>query len=66
MGRPKLEGTIHVRLKKSLVKGLRNEFPNVSNDRVANAFDYYRKVQGGIDKVGGFIYGKVWKKNVKK
>ena len=68
MGRPKKERTIHIRIKKSLVSGLRNEFPNVGsdNDRVANVFDYYRKVQGTIDGVGGFIYGKAWKKNVKK
>ena len=68
MGRPKREATIHIRVRKSLVTGLRNEFPNVGSDgdRVANCFDYYRKVQGTIDNVGGFIYGKAWKKTVKK
>jgi len=68
MGRPKQERTVQVRLKKSLLSGLRNEFPNLSTDgdRVANCYDYYRKVQGSIDRVGGFIYGRAWKKNVKK
>ena len=67
-GRPRKERTVHVRVRQSLINGLRHEFPNVStdSDRVANCFDYYRKVQGTIDNVGGFIYGKAWKKNVKK
>jgi len=68
MGRPRQERTVQVRLKKSLLSGLRNEFPNLGTDgdRVANCYDYYKKVQGTIDGVGGFIYGKAWKKNVKK
>ena len=69
MGRPKKESTIHIRVKKSLITGLRTEFPNITtdNDRVASIYDYYKNIQGGIDKVGGFLYGKkTWKKAYKK
>ena len=69
MGRPKKEPTRLVRVKLSVIGGLRNEFPNVSTDgdRVANVFDYYRKVQTGVNGIGSFIYGKrTWKKVTKK
>jgi len=68
MGRPRKEPTRQIRAKESLLNNLRREFPNVStdSDRIAFCYDYYVRVQHGIDKVGGFIYGKVWKKNIKK
>lgn len=69
MGRPKKEKTRLVRVRVSLLDGLRSEFPNVSTDgdRVANVFDYYRKVQSGVNGLGSFIYGKrTWKKVTKK
>ncbi len=68
MGRPEKAKTVLIRVNKGLVRGLRNEFPNVGSDsdRVANCYDYYKKVQGTIDNVGVAIYGKVWKRNVKK
>ena len=64
MGRPKQERTRHIRAKVSLLKNLRKEFPsiNTDGDRVAFCFDYYKKVQGTIDNVGGFVYGNMWKK----
>jgi hypothetical protein len=69
MGRPRKERTTHIRVRVNLLNGLRNEFPNIStdNDRIASVYDYYTKVQKGINTVGGFIYGKrAWKKAVKK
>ena len=69
MGRPKREPTVHVRVKRSLMNGLREEFPSISSDgdRVATCFYYYKNVQGTVDKVGGFLYGKKnWKKAYKK
>ena len=69
MGRPKKEKTVHIRVNKSLLNGLRTEFPNITtdSDRVASVYDYYKNIQTGIDKVGGFLYGKkTWKKAYKK
>ena len=69
MARPRKESTRHIRVKVSLLDGLRNEFPNVGSDsdRVANAFDYYCKVQKGVNGLGSFIYGKQgWKKVIQK
>ena len=69
MGRPKKEPTRMVRVRVSLLNGLRNEFPNVGSDsdRIANTFDYYRKIQQGVNGLGSFIYGKnQWKKAIKK
>ena len=68
-GRPRTEKTRHIRLRESLIGNLRKEFPNVTSDgdRVAMVYDYYRNIQQGIDKVGGFLYGKKqWKKAYKK
>ena len=68
MGRPEKEKTRHIRVRQSLLKGLRDEFPNISTDgdRVASMFYYYKNVQGTVDKVGGFLYGKkTWKKAFK-
>ena len=68
MGRPKGEKTTHIRIRKSLISGLRIQFPSIKSDddRIATCFDYYKNVQGTIDNVGGFIYGNKWKKTIKK
>ena len=65
----KKEPTTHLRVSRNLLNGLRQEFPNISTDgdRIATCFYYYKNIQGTVDKVGGFLYGKkVWKKAYKK